>query len=135
LADALASLGNERAIVFHSENGLDELTPGVGAFGVEVEDGWTRPWRLEADALGQERVELSALSGGDAGENAGMLARLLAGETGPRREAVLANVAVALVVEGRARDVEDGYERARAAIDSGAARRSFEALREATQAA
>ncbi len=135
LADALAALGNERAIVFHSENGLDELTPGVAAFGVEVEDGRTRPWRLEADALGQERVEVEALSGGDASANAAMLMRLLEGEPGPRREAVLVNVAAALVVEGRANDLPDGYERARAAIDSGEAGRSFEALCKATRAA
>jgi anthranilate phosphoribosyltransferase len=135
LADALAALGNERAIVFHSENGLDELTPGVAAFGVEVEDGWTRPWRLEAGALGQARVELEALAGGDAAANAAMLVRLLDGEPGPRREAVLLNVAAALVVEGRARKLPEGYERARTALDSGDARRSFESLREATAAA
>ena len=134
LADALTALGNEHAIVFHSENGLDELTPGVAAFGVEVEDGGTRPWRLEADALGQERVEVEALSGGDAAANAAMLTRLLEGEPGPRREAVLVNVAAALLVEGRAKDMPEGYERARAAIDSGAAGRSFEALREAAAA-
>jgi anthranilate phosphoribosyltransferase len=135
LGDALAALGNERAVVFHSENGLDELTPGVAAFGVEVRDGWTRPWRLEAGALAQRPVDLAELAGGDAGENAAMLARLLEGEPGARREAVLLNVAVALVVEGRARDVEDGYERGRAAIDSGAAGDRFEALRRASEAA
>ena len=134
LADALAALGTERAIVFHSENGLDELTPGVGAFGVEVEDGHIRPWRLETDALRQERVELASLAGGDAAANAFMLARLLDGEPGPRREAVLVNVAAALVVEGRARDIAEGYERARHSIDSGASARSFESLRHAMRA-
>jgi len=63
-----------------------------------------------------------------------MLTRLLEGERGPRREAVLVNVAAALLVEGRAKDMRDGYDRARAAIDSGAAGRSFEALREAAAA-
>ncbi len=135
LADSLAALGTERAVVFHCENGLDELTPGVAASGVEVEDGRTRPWRLEAAALGQEPVEIGALSGGDAAENADLLARLLDGEPGPRREAVLRNVAVALVVEGRASNAGEGYERARASIDTGAARRSFEVLRAATAAA
>lgn len=135
LADALAALGCERAIVFHSENGLDELTPGVPAFGVEVRDGWTRPWRFDPSSLTQEPVDVAELAGGDAGENAAMLGRLLEGEPGARREAVLLNVAVALVVEGRAGSVEDGYERARAAIDSGAARERFEALRAASGAA
>ena len=134
LAEALAALGSERAIVFHSENGLDELTPGVAAFGVEVRDGGTGPWRLDAHALAQRRVDLAELAGGDAGENAAMLARLLEGEPGARREAVLLNVAVALVVEGRARDVEDGYEMARTAIDSGTARGRFESMRSASEA-
>jgi anthranilate phosphoribosyltransferase len=135
LAEALASLGSERAIVFHSEAGLDELVPGVPASGVEVLDGWTRPWSFDPAGFGQARVSLEELRGGDASENAHLLVRLLEGEPGPRRETVLLNVAVALVVEGRARDVHDGYGRAAAAIDEGAAARSFERLKEASRAA
>ncbi|HEY3202384.1 MAG TPA: anthranilate phosphoribosyltransferase [Thermoanaerobaculia bacterium] len=130
LADALASLGSERAIVFHSENGLDELTPGVPASGVEVRDGWTRPWRYEPGELTQKPVALEELAGGDAKGNAAMLSRLLEGEPGARREAVMLNAAVALVVEGRAGDIHEGYERGRASVDSGAAARVFERLRD-----
>ena len=129
LADALCALGAEHAVVFHSENGLDELTPGVAAAGVEVRGGSTRAWRLEASALRQRAVSLEELRGGDASQNAAMLGRLLDGEQGPRREAALANAALALVVEGRARDVAEGYERARASVDSGAARSVFDRLR------
>jgi anthranilate phosphoribosyltransferase len=135
LADALVALGTERAIVFHSENGLDELVPGVGAFGVEVVDGRTRPWRLESNGLRQPRVEIEALAGGDAGTNAAMLQQLLEGAHGPRRDAVLLNVAAALLVEGRARDIGEGYEQGRDALDSGEARRRLEILREASRAA
>ncbi len=133
LADALASLGTERAIVFHAENGLDELVPGVAAEGVEVRDGWTRPWRFDPASLGQPAVRLEDLAGGDAVVNAAMLERLLAGEPGPRREATLLNASVALVVGGSARDVTDGYERARASIDSGAAGEMFARLRAASR--
>jgi anthranilate phosphoribosyltransferase len=129
LADALAALGAERAVVFHSENGLDELTPGVGAFGVEVHEGGKRAWRLEVSALRQSPVSLEQLKGGDASQNADMLERLLDGEAGPRREAALANAALALVVEGRAGGVAEGYERARAALDGGAARGLFDRLK------
>ena len=131
LADALAALGAERAIVFHSENGLDELVPGVAASGMEVTDGSTRPWRFDPAALSQRPVSLAELAGGDASSNAAMLERLLDGEAGPRREAVLLNAALALVVEGRARDVEDGYELARTAVDKGAARTVFDNLKKA----
>ena len=133
LADALAALGSERAIVFHSENGLDELTPGVPAFGVQVRDGWTRPWRFDPGVLRQTTVTLAELAGGDAAENAAQLVRLLEGEPGPRREAVLLNVSAALVVEGRVADIPDGYELASWALDRGSARESLERLRAASR--
>ena len=66
LADALASLGTERAVVFHSANGLDELVPGVPASGVEVSEGWTRPWRLRSRDPAAGAVEIPQLAGGDA---------------------------------------------------------------------
>ncbi|MDQ2871010.1 MAG: anthranilate phosphoribosyltransferase [Acidobacteriota bacterium] len=135
LADALAALGAERAIVFHSANGLDEFIPGVEAAGVEVRDGWTRPWKLDLSLLPRQSVTPEELRGGDAGENAAMLGHLLAGQAGPRREAALWNAAVALTVEGSARDVADGYERAAHAIDSGAAGERFERLRAESSAA
>jgi len=135
LADALASLGSERAIVFHSEAGLDELVPGFPAAGVEVRDGETRPWSFDPAGLAQARVSLEELRGGDANENARLLERLLGGEAGPRRETVLLNAAVALIVEGRARDVRDGYGQAAAALEGGTAARSFERLKEASRAA
>ena len=129
LAEALASLGAERAIVFHSANGYDELIPGVAASGVEVREGWSRPWSYDPETLRQRAVEVAELAGSDAAGNAEMLARLLDGEEGARREAVLLNVAVALVVEGRAADVVEGYDRARTAIDSGSAGSRLAALK------
>jgi anthranilate phosphoribosyltransferase len=134
LADALASLGTEHAIVFHSENGLDELVPGVPAFGVEVREGWTRPWRLDPGPLRLEPVAPEELAGGDAPTNAGMLERLLDGEPGPRREAVLLNAALGLVVEGRAENVAEGFERAADALDRGSARARFDAMKAAAAA-
>lgn len=131
LADALASLGTERALVFHSANGLDELVPGVPASGMEVRDGWTRPWQYDPSTLSQDSVDLSELVGGDAAENARMLERLLAGEDGARREAVLLNAAAALFVAGIASDLREGYERARASIDEGSAAEKLDRLRSA----
>jgi anthranilate phosphoribosyltransferase len=134
LADALALLGSERAIVFHSADGMDELIPGTPASGIEVRDGWTRPWKYEPDDVRQTPVDLGALSGGDAAANARMLSALLSGEKGPRREAVLLNAALGLVVSGIATGLDEGYERARAALDEGRALASFERLRDSSVA-
>lgn len=135
LADALAMLGSERAVVFHSSNGLDELIPGVSADGVEVRDGWTRPWKYDPAEVRQATVDPAELAGGDASSNAAMLTALLEGEKGPRREAVLLNAALGLVIAGVADGLEDGYERARSAVDEDRARSAFERLRSASTAA
>ncbi|MDQ5858799.1 MAG: anthranilate phosphoribosyltransferase [Acidobacteriota bacterium] len=131
LAEALATLGSERAVVFHSANGLDELIPGVPATGIEVREGWTRPWKYDPAEVRQTTVDPAELAGGDAPSNAAMLTALLEGEKGPRRETVLLNAALGLVVADLARTLDEGYERARSAVDDGRARDSFQRLRAA----
>lgn len=129
LADALATLGSERAVVFHSADGLDELIPGVPASGIEVREGWTRPWKYDPSEVRQKAVDTAELAGGDASSNAAMLNALLEGEDGPRRETVLLNAALGLVVADLARGLDEGYERARTAVDDGRALDSFQKLR------
>ncbi len=72
------------AIVFHSANGLDELVPGVAAAGVEVRDGWTRPWRSTRATLrqsaGRDRPSSQAAT---PRRNAAMLAAPARGGAGP----------------------------------------------------
>jgi anthranilate phosphoribosyltransferase len=71
------------------------------------------------------------LRGGDAAHNAEVVRRLLAGEAGAVRDAVLLNAGAALAVyDGVAATVEEnldaGISRAREAIDSGAAQGTLE---------
>jgi anthranilate phosphoribosyltransferase len=126
LAEALAMLGTERSVVFHSENGLDELTPGVAAIGFEVRPGRPVPWRLDAGVLVQRTVEKRELAGGTPAENAQTLRRVLNGEAGPVRETVLLNAATALWIADAAPTLHETYEMARASIDGGAARVAIE---------
>jgi anthranilate phosphoribosyltransferase len=64
----------------------------------------------------------NALKGGDAAYNAAALRRLLMGETGAYRDAVLLNAAGALKVAGEAADWQSGVEEAAEAIDRGLAK-------------
>lgn len=122
LASALAIVGIERAIVFHCENGLDELTPGAAAIGFEVRATRVSRWRFDAGVLAQRTVERSDLQGGDAAENAARLREILDGAPGAIRETVLLNSAAALWVADVERTLDLAYERAREALDSGRAR-------------
>lgn len=121
LAEAMALLGIERAIVFHGENGLDELTPGVPAIGFEVRGARMTPWRFDPGVLAQRSVSRDELLGGDAADNASTLRRLLDGEPGAVRETVLLNSALALWVSGAAATLHDAYDAASESIDRGLA--------------
>jgi anthranilate phosphoribosyltransferase len=75
-----------------------------------------------------ESSPLESLKGGDAAVNAGIIRKLLGGEAGPHRNAVVLNAAGALVVQGLAADLSEGGARACEAIDSGAAARVLDSL-------
>ncbi len=129
LARAMAMLETERSIIFHSENGLDELTPGVPAIGFEIQGAHVSPWRFDPGVLAQRAVERDELAGGDAAGNAEIFRRFLAGEAGAVRETVLLNAAAALWVAGVAGTLHEGYGLASDSVDSGRSAAALEAAR------
>ncbi|MFE6776175.1 anthranilate phosphoribosyltransferase [Streptomyces sp. NPDC057702] len=96
LAGVLAGRGSS-ALVFRGDDGLDELTTTATSRVWEVRDGAVREQTFDPRDVGLEMVPVEALRGADASYNADVARRLLAGETGPVREAVLLNSAAALV--------------------------------------
>ncbi|MFD0371565.1 anthranilate phosphoribosyltransferase [Streptomyces sp. NPDC059071] len=130
VAGVLADRGNS-ALVFRGDDGLDELTTTGTSRVWVVRDGAVREERFDPRDVGIEPVTLDALRGGDPSYNADVARRLLAGETGPVRDAVLLNSAAALVAlepgEGTlAEQLRAGMDRAAESVDSGSARRALE---------
>ena len=119
-AAALEQLGTEAALVVSGEEGLDELSSAGPSVAVSVGQV-TLPRSVAPEDAGLPRHPLSAIRGGDPAHNAAALRRLLRGETGAYRDAVLLNAAAALVVAGRTRGLVEGVEIAADALDSGAA--------------
>ncbi|MGY1638060.1 anthranilate phosphoribosyltransferase [Geodermatophilus sp. SYSU D00742] len=125
LAAVLAGRGT-RGLVFRGDDGLDELTTTTTSSVWVVRDGGVEADRLDPTALGIEVPPEGALRGGDPAFNADVFRRVVAGERGPVRDAVLLNAAAALAAfddrAGRLHDVlAGGVERAAAAIDDGRA--------------
>ncbi|MFB9558657.1 anthranilate phosphoribosyltransferase [Streptomyces roseoviridis] len=125
VAGVLAERGSS-ALVFRGDDGLDELTTTATSRVWIVRDGKALEERFDPRDVGIDIVPVDALRGGDATENASVARRLLAGETGPVRDAVLLNSAAALVAlepgDGPlAVQLRAGMERVAASIDSGAA--------------
>jgi anthranilate phosphoribosyltransferase len=113
-------------MLFRGHAGLDELTPVTTSQVWIVRNGQVTEEVLDPADLGIPRVEQDALRGGNAETNAEVARRVLAGEQGAVRDAVLLNAAAAIAA-ARAADaglvdrLADGLEVARQALDSGAA--------------
>ncbi|MDQ2838752.1 MAG: anthranilate phosphoribosyltransferase [Actinomycetota bacterium] len=125
MAQVLADRGDS-ALVFRGDDGLDELTTTTTSQVWLVAQGQVRAEVLDPAGLGITPAEPSALVGGDADFNADVVLRLLAGETGSVRDAVLLNAAGAIAAfDGRLESarsaIEYGLPIAAQAIDSGAA--------------
>jgi anthranilate phosphoribosyltransferase len=121
LAEALVQLGATRAYVVHGANGIDELSPCGPNLVCEVDNGSVREYELDPLDLGVERCDPSELRGGDPATNAQALRDVLAGGDGGHRAAVILNAAGGIAAAGHAENLREGLERAREAIDSGAA--------------
>lgn len=121
MAGVLALLGTEHALVVHGAEGIDELTPAGENLVFEVREGAVRRSVLDPVDLGVARCAPADLAGGGPEENAAALRRVVSGEPGPRRDAVLLNAAAALMVAGIAEDLEEGLAVAAETVDSGAA--------------
>ncbi|MGC4758515.1 anthranilate phosphoribosyltransferase [Micromonospora trifolii] len=125
MASVFAGRGDS-AIVMRGEDGLDEFTTAAPTRIWAAQGGTVREAVLDATDLGVPRATLADLRGGDAAYNAGVARRLLQGETGPVRDAVLVNAAAALATQGPldgdlTEALRAGLARAAESIDSGAA--------------
>ncbi|MEU1304689.1 anthranilate phosphoribosyltransferase [Streptomyces shenzhenensis] len=130
IAGVLAERGAS-ALVFRGDDGLDELTTTATSRVWAVRDGKVTEDVFDPRDVGLDLVPVAALRGADPAYNAGVARRLLAGETGPVRDAVLLNSAAALVAlepgDGPlVEQIRAGMARAAESIDSGAARRTLE---------
>ena len=117
-AEALEQLGSEAALVVSGEEGLDEVS-GAGPTVVVTVGAASLPARVTPEDAGLARSPVAAIRGGDPEHNALALRRLLHGERGAYRDAVLLNAAVALTLVGET--LTSGVARAAEALDSGAA--------------
>jgi len=129
IGEVLRELGAVHALVVHGSDGLDELTTTGTSRVAEVHGGELRVYQLDPRELGLPRARPEDLRGGTPEENAALLRRVLAGETGPLADVTALNAAAALYVGGLAPDLPTGLARAREVLHDGSAERKLEELR------
>ncbi|BEV00695.1 anthranilate phosphoribosyltransferase [Novosphingobium olei] len=120
-AEALRALGSRHSLVVSGDEGMDELSLAGGNEVAELKDGVVLMRRVHPADADLPVHPIEAIQGGDAAYNAAALRRLLHGEPGPYRDAVLFNAAAALIVAGEVHSFHEGVEEAAEAIDKGLA--------------
>lgn len=133
-AEAIARLGTERSMVVSGDEGLDELSLAGGNEVADIQANAVSMLRLMPHDAGLQVAGIEAIRGGDAAYNADALRRLLIGEPGAYRDAVLLNAAAALIVAGEAQDWHEGVEEAAEVIDKGLAKALLDCWVATTQA-
>jgi anthranilate phosphoribosyltransferase len=127
MAQVLAELGVQGAMVVHGAGGLDEFTTS-GANQVSVlRGGRVEAQTIEPAAWGLRAASLDDLRGGEPADNAAICRAILAGEDrSPRLDVILLNAAAAIAaIDG---DLQTALAQVRDALESGAALGKLDAL-------
>ncbi len=133
LARVLGNLGAEDVMVFHGEDGLDEITITDGSKVTRFRNGIIENLIIAPEDFGFNRAPVESIAGGDARENAEATMTILKGEPGPKRDIVVMNASVTLLVSGRTDDLKEASAIAQEVIDSGKALRKLEEIVKTTQ--
>ena len=129
----LQRLGAEHALVVYGKDGMDEISLGATTLVGELKDGAIREYEVHPEDFGFAMASNRSLKVEGPEQSRQMLIGVLDGQPGPARDIVLLNAGATLYAANVAASLPDGIERARQALDSGAARAKLDALVKATK--
>lgn len=133
-AQVLARLGCQRAIIVHSEDGLDELSIAAPTHAIVLQAGQLRELHCQPAALGIAG-SLDTLTVTDPAHSYRLTLAALNGEPGPAGDMVALNAAAVLMVAELADSIEAGLQTAQDVLKSGAAAAKLATLAQLSQGA
>lgn len=134
MLEALELNGATSAMVVSSQEGMDEISLSGITYASKLQNGIIHEFEIDAEFYGIKKAPIEAIVGGSAKENAQILINIFdARATDAQRDIVLLNSAAALVVDGLARDIQDGLEMSREAIANGRAKKKLKQIIEISQ--
>jgi anthranilate phosphoribosyltransferase len=129
LASVLGNLGAVDAMVVHGEDGLDEVSISGRTRVSRYREGEVKNFHISPEDFGIWRDKIDHIRGGSKEENAAITRSVLNGENGARRDIVLMNSAIALIVAGKTEDFLLAFSMAADSVDSGKALKKLEEVR------
>ncbi len=129
MLEALRMNGSESALVVSSKEKMDEISISDVTYASRLHNGIVTDFEIDPESYGIRKMPLQAIVGGDANENAQILKNIFdSTATDAQRDIVLMNAAASLMVEGTARDIQEGLEIARETIRSQKAKKKLEQI-------
>ncbi len=123
LVDALKLLDTTKAVVVSSRDGMDEISISDITYARILENGESREFIIDPQEYGMKLYSKEEILGGSATQNAEITMDIFKSRANDaKRDIVLLNSAMALVADKKARDIQDGIEMAREAIEKGLAK-------------
>lgn len=132
MAKVLINLGVESAMLVHGNDGLDEISVSDKTAVREISGGKIISYEINPEDYGISFSKKSDIVGGTAEENAVITMDVLNGRKGPARDIVLLNAGSALYAGRKASTIQAGINLAEHSIDSGAALKKLNELKEIT---
>jgi anthranilate phosphoribosyltransferase len=125
---ALQRLGAEHAVVVYGRDGMDEVSLGAATMVGELKNGEISEFEIHPEDFQLPMASNRALKVETPEQSRQMLTNVLDNQAGPARDIVIFNAGVALYAANVAASMKDGIAKARAAVESGAARAKLDQL-------
>ncbi len=125
---ALERLGTEHALVVYGRDGMDEVSLGAATLVGELKGGKLSEYEIHPEDFGLAMASNRSFKVESPEQSRAMLLGVLDNVAGPAKEIVILNAGVALYAANVASTIDDGLRRARAALESGAAKNKLAQL-------
>ncbi len=119
---ALQRLGAEHAVVVYGRDGMDEISLGASTLVGELKNGQITEYEIHPEDFGLPMASNRALRVDTPEQSLAVLRGVLDNQPGAARDIVTLNAGAALYAANVAASIAEGVERARVAIESGAAK-------------
>jgi anthranilate phosphoribosyltransferase len=125
---ALQRLGAEHALVVYGRDGMDEISLGAATMVGELKNGEISEYEIHPEDFGLAMASNRTLKVETAEQSRAMLSGVLDNQSGAARDIVILNAGAALYAANVTDTIAAGLDKARAAIESGAAKAKLEQL-------
>ncbi|MCP5143368.1 MAG: anthranilate phosphoribosyltransferase [Gammaproteobacteria bacterium] len=126
--EALKALGSNHVLVFHAEDGMDEISIGAPTHVAELNNGSISTYELRPEQFGFLRQSVEALRVDSVEASLKLMRSVLSNQAGPGRDIVCLNAGAAIYAAGRAATLAEGVHAADKALTSGDALRKLQQL-------